>query len=100
MRRRTAVSVNDDFSARDAGVTMWPPDNESPSRVHMIRRSTIKHRFRNDRLDDMGDYVVSHFFRTDRRGMLTGHNHGVDSHRPVAVVFDRDLRLPIRPKIL
>src|SRR6185436_1438565 len=49
---------------------------------------------------DLLDDVFFHGLLRDERAVLAGNDDGVDAHRPGAVVFDRDLRLAVRPQVL
>ena len=53
MRRRTAVGVDDDLAAGDAGVAVRTADDETAGRVDEVSGVLVDHRLGDDAVDDL-----------------------------------------------
>ena len=56
--------------------------------------------FGDDAVDDLLGDVVAERLVGDLGAVLRGHDDRVDANRPVAVVFDRHLRLAVGPEVI
>src|SRR5918993_1435707 len=86
VRRRAAVSVDDDLAAGDAGVTVRAADNETSRRGDEDPGLAVHHVGRDHFVDDpVGDVLAQGIVR-DRRTVLGRNYHRVDSNRLGTVV--------------
>ena len=92
------VGVDNNLPARQASVTVRAAHYESAGGVDVVGDSAGIKVGWQFRLDDLFNDVALDFFVADMRCMLRGDNNGVDSHRLVAVVFDRHLTLRVGPQ--
>ena len=53
MSSPSSVSVDNDFSACEAGVSLWTSNDESAGRLKMVNRVFVDQMRWNDRVDDL-----------------------------------------------
>jgi hypothetical protein len=95
-----AVSVDDDLAPGQAGVGVGAAELERPRRVAEQREVVLGELRRQQRPDDVVEQVgLEQRFDVDAGLVLGRDQYGVEADGPVALVLDRDLRLPVRPEI-
>ncbi len=77
---------------------MWPTDNKLAGRIDVINHVALDQLGWQARLDYLLDYEILNRFLVDVRSVLGADNNGVNAHRLVSVVFNRDLALAVRAK--
>src|SRR5215472_1030292 len=94
----TAVGVDNDFTAGEAGIAHGSADDETAGGVDVELGFGIEHFRRHDGLDHvLGDRGAQVFAR-DGVAVLRGDDHAVDAVGLAVAVFDGDLGLAIRAK--
>ena len=99
MRSRTTVGVDNNFSARQARISMRTADHKSPGGIDVIDDFLVEkicgnHSLNNFRLDRVYDLVLRNM------GFMLGrNNHRVNARRfAVESIFNRNLGLAVRPQ--
>src|SRR5712691_6131782 len=96
--RVAAVGVDDDLAPGEPGVAHRPADGEGPGPVHEVLRF-VEPRVADRRPDDLLADLVAQALVVDAGIVLRGDDHGVDALRHALLVLDRDLGLPVGPKV-
>ena len=99
MAASAAVRVDDDLSAREAGIPRGAADLKPAGRVDVILRIRVQILPGNDALDDVSLQILSQLFGGDIVRVLGGKHHRVDAGGHAVAVFHRDLPLAVRAQI-
>ena len=75
----TTVSVNNDLSASETGVTLRATDNESAGRLDVVDGSVVEEVLGDDGLDDLLEDLGSEVLGRDLLGVLRRDDDGVNS---------------------
>ena len=92
----TAVSINDDLAAGQAGITLRAADNKTTGGVDVILGVFIQQFGGDDGFDDMLHHIGMQLFLTDGRAVLAGNNNSIHAHGFAVIVFYGNLALAIR----
>ncbi len=90
-----AVGVNDDLAPGQAAVAHGPADDKAPGGVDEVFGVLVQHFPGQDRGDDLLADGGHQVFIADIGAVLGGEHHGIDGHRPAALVAHRDLTLGV-----
>ena len=96
----TAVSINDDLAAGQAGITLRAADNKTTGGVDVILGVFIQQFGGDDGFDDMLHHIGMQLFLTDGRAVLAGNNNSIHAHGFAVIVFYGNLALAIRAQII
>jgi len=97
----TTVSVDDDLSAGQTGVTLGTTDDESAGRLDVVDGSVVKEVLGDDNLDDLLEDLGSEVLSGDLLSVLGGDDNRVNSDGDdgsvgLLLVLDGDLGLRVR----
>ena len=83
MSSPTSVSVDDDFTTGQAGISLRSSNHKPPGRVDQVLSGIIDELGRQGRLDDIGNDKITNGVIVGVRGMLGGY-HDAFRSRPSA----------------
>lgn len=97
----TTVSVDNDLTTGQTGITLGTTDDESAGRLNVVDGSVVKEVLGDDSLDDLLEDLRSEVLGGDLLGVLGGDDNGVNSDRDdgsvsLLLVLDSDLGLGVR----
>ena len=95
----SAVGVDDDLPACQAGVALRSADNKSTGRVDKDLCVAVEQLSRDHRTDNVLYDILPDLFERDVVVMLSGYDDGVYTLRLVAVIFDSHLSLAVGTEI-
>src|SRR5262245_17442638 len=93
-----AVAIDNDFSAGEAGVAVWPAHNKVARRVNVVLNFAADQLARELGRDDVLNHVLANLRLRYFRGMLRADDDRIDSHGAVTIVLDCDLALAVGPQ--
>ncbi len=91
MTAHSAVGVDDDLAAGEAGVSLRTADHEAAGRIDVILDVLRPELLRNHGLDHVGDDGLMQLLVGDAIAVLRGNDDGVDRHRHTVLVNDSHL---------
>ena len=94
MPTNPTVSVNDDLSTRQSGITLWPPDDELARRID-VDGGVFVHVLTANWTDHLIDDLLSQGFDFFGIEMLGADDDGVDPLRATVQVLDGHLTLTV-----
>ena len=101
MRCTAAVGIHNNFSARQAGISLRSADHETSGRVDIILRVLIQKLLRDHMVNHKTNQVSPQCLHIHFRRMLRGDHHRIYTHRaPILIILHRNLSLSIRAQIV
>src|SRR5580704_18328003 len=92
----TPVSIHDDFSAGESGITHGPANDEAASGIDVKLGARIEQRRRYDVLNDFFQDTVVDFAIGDGVAVLRRDHNAIDPGRLTVDILDRNLRFAVR----
>ena len=94
----SAVCIHNNLAASQSCVAHRSANHESSRRVDVILRVLVQHRAGHNRLDHQIRYRRAQIVVRNAVAVLRRNHHRVHASGPPVAVFDRDLRLAVRPQ--
>ena len=97
----TAVGIDDDLTAGQAGVALRAAHDEAAGRVDVVFGVLVQQLGGDGGLDDLFHHVGAQLLHADGVAVLAGDDHGVHTERlAVLIVLHSDLALAVRAQIV
>ena len=93
-----AIRVHDNLASRQSRIAHRSANHKSSRRVDVILRVLVQHRARHNRLDHKIRNRRAQIVIRNAVAVLRRNHHCVHASGPPVAVFDRDLRLAVRPQ--